>query len=57
MQANPFLFAKKLSNSDFGMYRFRVGDYRILFDVEENTGKVTILMVLRIKHRKEAYNL
>ncbi|OGH66650.1 MAG: hypothetical protein A3B90_01115 [Candidatus Magasanikbacteria bacterium RIFCSPHIGHO2_02_FULL_41_13] len=56
-QVQPLSFAKKLKNSDLGTYRFRVGDYRILFDIEENTSKVSILMILRIKHRKEAYGL
>ncbi|MCI0560537.1 MAG: type II toxin-antitoxin system RelE/ParE family toxin [Nitrososphaera sp.] len=31
-------------------YRMRVGDYRILFEVEEGT-----IVVYRIKHRNEAY--
>lgn len=31
-------------------YRLRVGDYRILFEVE--TGKV---IIYRVKHRKEVY--
>ena len=57
VQAQPISYAKKLTNSDLGTYRFRVGDYRILFDIEEGTGKVSVLMVLRVKHRKEAYGL
>jgi mRNA interferase RelE/StbE len=31
-------------------YRMRVGNYRILFEVEENK-----IIVYRIKHRREAY--
>jgi mRNA interferase RelE/StbE len=31
-------------------YRMRVGDYRVLFEVEES-----MITVYRIKHRKEAY--
>ena len=57
IQIRPLSYAKKLSNSNLGTYRFRVGDYRILFDIEEGTEKVYILMVLRVKHRKEAYGL
>ncbi|MBS3166858.1 type II toxin-antitoxin system RelE/ParE family toxin [Candidatus Woesearchaeota archaeon] len=34
-------------------YRFRVGDYRIIFDMEKD--KLWIL-VLKIGHRKEIYN-
>ena len=35
-----------------GMWRARVGDYRILYGVNDNTNAVTIYRVL---HRKEAY--
>lgn len=57
IQPDPFFYAKKLAHSDFGTYRFRVGDYRILFDIEEKTGNLVILLVLRVKHRKEVYGL
>jgi mRNA interferase RelE/StbE len=40
---------KKLSNFD-PPYRLRVGNYRILFDIENDT-----LTVYRVKHRKESY--
>lgn len=53
-QAKPLQFAKALQNTDFGQYRFRVGDYRVIFDVDVN-GTITILLVLRVKHRREVY--
>lgn len=31
-------------------YRLRVGDYRVLFEIEDNT-----IVIYRIKHRKESY--
>jgi mRNA-degrading endonuclease RelE of RelBE toxin-antitoxin system len=37
-----------------GEYRFRIGDYRVLFDVD-GSGKIYVLMVLSVKHRREAY--
>lgn len=40
---------KRLSNFD-PAYRKRVGDYRVLFDVQEN-----ILTIYRILHRRESY--
>lgn len=42
--------AKKLVNFEAGNYRIRVGDYRVIFDIEDTT-----LIVLRIRHRKEVY--
>jgi mRNA interferase RelE/StbE len=31
-------------------YRLRIGDYRVLFEIEEET-----IIVYRIRHRREAY--
>ncbi len=33
-------------------YRIRIGDYRVLFEIEDEEKKV---FIYRIKHRKEAY--
>jgi len=40
---------KKLTNH-YPPYRFRVGNYRVLFDIKEE-----VIQILSIKHRKEAY--
>lgn len=53
-QENPLRFAERLTDSPYGEYRFRVGNYRILFDVNAR-GVITVLVILRIKHRREAY--
>ncbi len=55
-QKNTLVFAKKLTNSLIGQYRFRVGEYRILFDVDKK-GNMQILVILKIKHRKDIYGL
>ena len=47
---DPLKFARKLTNPKIGTYRFRVGDYRIIFDIEDNT-----IVILRVGHRKEIY--
>jgi len=41
---------KKLTNHT-PEYRMRVGDWRILFEVEEEK-----IIIYRIRHRREAYN-
>ncbi len=51
---NPIHSAKKLINPNYGTYRWRVGDYRVLFDVNSN-GEIQILLILTIKHRKDVY--
>ncbi len=40
---------KKLKNH-YPPFRYRIGDYRVLFDTQED-----LLIVVAIKHRKEAY--
>ena len=55
-QNAPLEYAKYLTHFDLGRYRFRIGDYRAIFDVDQK-GKIYILMILRIKHRKDVYNL
>ena len=47
---NPLQFAKRMQKSSLGDYRFRVGDYRIIFDLEKDS-----LVVLVIGNRKNIY--
>jgi len=47
---NPLKNAKKLIDFRLGQYRWRIGNYRIIFDIEESN-----IVVLRIRHRKEIY--
>jgi mRNA interferase RelE/StbE len=54
-QKNPLVYAKKLRDSKLGEYRFRVGNYRVLFDVTSQ-GTISVLYVLTIKHRKDIYS-
>ena len=52
LENNPFPPGeKKLINED-NVYRIRVGDFRILYQVE--SGRLLIL-VLRVGHRREVY--
>ena len=46
----PLRFAEKLSDPTLGEYRFRIGDYRVVFDVEGDE-----IIVLRVGHRREIY--
>ena len=41
---------RQLVDSRIGSYRLRVGDYRILFDLEKNQ-----IIILRVQHRKDVY--
>jgi len=46
----PLIHAEKLNDFRFGEYRFRVGDFRVVFDVEG-----TKIVVLKIGNRKDIY--
>jgi mRNA interferase RelE/StbE len=48
---NPYL-GKKLVGNLSPYYRYRVGNYRVLYEIIEN--KILILIV-KIKHRKNIY--
>lgn len=54
IQKDLFSFAKALKGLGEGRYRFRIGDYRAIFKIDRN-GRIEVLMVLRIKHRREIY--
>ena len=46
----PLKHARKLISPKIGGYRFRIGDYRIIFDIDDDK-----IIVLRIGHRKDIY--
>ncbi len=46
----PLKFAELLKDKSLGEYRFRIGDYRIIFDVVIND-----LIILAVGHRRDIY--
>lgn len=42
---HPVSFAKKLTNPDIWEYRYRIWDYRIIFDVDENWKIIIIALI------------
>lgn len=48
---SPLDFAEHLTDFELGEYRFRIGDYRVAFDVEND-----IVKILKVGHRKDIYN-
>ena len=43
---------KKLKGLSEDIYRIRVGDYRIIYSIED---KIRIIDIRRVRHRKDAY--
>ncbi len=46
----PLKLASRLIDSKLGMFRFRIGDYRVICDIEDDE-----IIILRVGHRKDIY--
>lgn len=49
-EEEPLRYASKLIDPTLGTYRFRIGDYRVIFDIKGEE-----LILLRVGHRKDIY--
>lgn len=50
-KTNPVARADKLTDPKLGSFRFRIGDYRLVFDLEDEM----VITILLVGHRKEVY--
>lgn len=46
----PFYYSEKLIDTTLGEFRWRLGDYRIVFDKKDSQ-----IIILRVGHRREIY--
>ena len=51
---NPRAHGKGLTANLSGKWRYRVGDYRLLADIQDDK---VVIMMLRVGHRSEIYKL
>jgi mRNA interferase RelE/StbE len=51
LMTDPLKYGKPLRKSLKGYWKLRVGDYRVVYKIEESN-----IIVLAIIHRKEVYN-
>ncbi len=49
---NPRLLGKALVSNHKGKWRYRIGDYRLLAEIDDNKIKI---FLLEVGHRKEIY--
>ena len=49
---NPRQFGKPLRMNLAGLWRYRVGDYRLICRIEENR---LVVLVVKVGHRREVY--
>ena len=50
---DPRQHGKSLTGNRSGEWRYRVGDYRIIADIQDDK---VIILILEIGHRREVYN-
>ena len=50
---NPRIYGKGLSENRSGQWRYRVGDYRILADIQDDK---LVIIVIKIGHRRNVYD-
>ena len=53
LSQNPIEFGKPLQYSLKGLRRLRVGDYRVIFQIDS---KANVVLVVKIGHRREIYD-
>ena len=46
----PLFYSKKLINPAIGSFRFRIGNFRVVFEIDKDK-----IVVLRVGHRREIY--
>ena len=49
---DPYQFGKPLKGNKAGIWRYRVGNYRILCQIED---RALIVLVIAVGHRKDIY--
>lgn len=49
---NPRQFGKALTGNLKSLWRYRVGDYRLICEIED---QILTVLIIRIRHRKEVY--
>lgn len=50
---DPRRFGKALAGEFAGLWRYRIGDYRLIVSFEEDR---LVVLVLRVGHRREVYD-
>ena len=50
---DPRRFGKSLSGDKHGLWRYRVGDHRLVAQIQAN---ILVVLVVRVGHRKDVYD-
>ena len=49
---NPRIYGKGLTSNRRGQWRYRIGDYRIICNIEDNK---LVILALTVAHRRDIY--
>ena len=52
-EKDPKRFGKSLRHEHQGLWRYRIGDYRVVCQVQDN---LSVVLVLAVGHRSSIYN-
>lgn len=50
---NPRVFGKGLTANRSGQWRYRIGDYRLIAEIEDDR---IVILILSISHRRDIYS-
>ena len=50
---NPRIHGKPLTANRVGQWRYRIGDYRLIAEIEDER---LVILVIKLGHRKEVYD-
>lgn len=53
IQQNPRIHGKALTSDLHGLWRYRIGDYRVICELSDNK---LLVLVIDIGHRREVYS-
>ena len=52
--SNPRQYGKALKSNKSGQWRYRIGDYRLIAEIEDNR---VVILILTVGHRRNIYDI
>ena len=53
LSQNPLALGKRLSGEFAELYRYRIGDYRIIYELKQQD---ILIIIVKVGHRKDVYD-
>jgi len=52
LSANPHLHGSKKLDEKYDFYRIRIGDYRVVYQIQD---KALLILIVKVGHRRDIY--